>query len=90
MPSGGTVQRGNAVAAAHQGGTNEYRVSFSADISACVATATLAAVPSGPVIDQPEAGRITVAQDQPTSVLVRTFNANGVGVEQPFNLVVAC
>src|SRR5689334_5746845 len=91
VPSGGTVQRGNAVAAAHQGGTGEYRVSFSADISSCVATATLAAVPAGPVVDQPDAtGRITVTQDQPTSVLVRTFKADGTQEEQPFNLVVAC
>jgi hypothetical protein len=90
VPSGGTVQRGNAISAAHNGGTNEYRVTFNADVSGCVATATLAAVPSGPVIDQPSAGRITVTQDQPTSVLVRTFNDTGAAVEQPFNVVVAC
>jgi hypothetical protein len=90
VPSGGSVQRGNAVSAAHQGGTNEYRVAFTADVSNCVATATLAAVPSGPGVDQPQPGRVTVAQDQPTSVLVRTFDAAGVAAEQPFDLILAC
>ena len=90
VPSGGSVQRGNALSAAHQGGTNEYRVTFAADVSSCVATATLAAVPSGPGVDQPQAGRVTVTQDQPTSVLVRTFNATGDPAEQPFNLILAC
>src|SRR4051794_14474916 len=39
VPSGGTVQRGNATGAAHLGGTNEYRVMFDRDVSSCVATA---------------------------------------------------
>src|SRR5206468_3343445 len=90
VPSGGSVQRGNAVSAAHQGGTNEYRVTFAADVSKCVASATLAAVPSGGGFDQPEAGRVTVIQDQSTSVLVRTFNAAGAPAEEPFNVVLAC
>jgi hypothetical protein len=90
VPSGGTVQRGNAVSAQHQGGTNEYRVAFPTDVSACVAAATLASVPAGASTDDPAAGRITVAQDQPTSVLVRTFAADGTPAEQPFNLVLAC
>jgi hypothetical protein len=90
VPSGGTVQRGNATGAAHQGGTNEYRVTFASDITACVATASLAAVPAGAGTDVPVAGRITVAQDQPTSVLVRTFAVDGTPVEQPFNVIVAC
>lgn len=90
VPAGGTVQRGNASSAEHQGGTNEYRVSFGQDINACVATATLATVPTAPGSDQPAAGRITVTQDQTRSVLVRTFDAAGAAAEQPFNLVVAC
>lgn len=90
VPSGGTVQRGNAVSAAHQGGTNEYRVAFDRDIATCVTTATLATVPTGGGADQPAAGRITLNQDQPTSVLVRTFAADGTAAEQPFNLIVAC
>jgi hypothetical protein len=90
VPSGGTVQRGNATGAAHQGGTNEYRVTFAADISACIATATLASVPAGSGVDQPAAGRVTVTQDQATSLLVRTFAADGTAAEQPFNVVVAC
>lgn len=90
VPSGGTVQRGNATSAAHQGGTNEYRVQFDRDISSCVSTATLAAVPTGAGADQPAAGRITVTHDQPTSVLVRTYGADGTPAEQPFNVIVAC
>jgi hypothetical protein len=90
VPAGGTLQRGNAVSAAHQGGTNEYRVAFDRDVSACVATATLAAVPAGAGTDQPAPGRVTVAHDQPTSISVRTFGADGSPAEQPFNLIVAC
>ena len=90
VPSGGSVQRGNAVGAGHVGGTNEYRVAFDRDVSACVATATLAAVPAGAGVDQPDAGRITVTQDQPTSVLVRTFAADSTPAERPFNLILAC
>jgi hypothetical protein len=90
VPSGGTVQRGNAISAEHVGGSNEYRVAFARDVSSCVASATLAAVPAGSTVDQPQAGRITVTQDQATSVLVRTFAADGTAAEQPFNLVLAC
>ena len=90
VPAGGTVQRGNAVSAAHQGGTNEYRVAFDRDVSSCVATATLATVPTGGGASQPAPGRVTVAPDQSTSVLVRTFGADGTPSEQPFNLVLAC
>jgi hypothetical protein len=90
VPSGGSVQRGNATSAAHQGGTNEYRVSFDRDVASCVATATLATVPTSGGPDQPAAGRITVTQDQATSVLVRTYGADGNAAEQPFNLILAC
>jgi hypothetical protein len=65
-------------------------VTFATDISGCVATATLAAVPAGAVIDQPTPGRITVTQDQATSVLVRTFAQDAAPAEQPFNVVLAC
>ena len=63
---------------------------FDRDISSCVATATLASVPTAGGTDQPTAGRITVTQDQPTSVLVRTFAADGTPAEQPFNVIIAC
>ena len=89
MPSGGTVAAGNATRATHVGGTNEYTVEFPRDVSACVPTATLAAVKSGPTTDQPEAGRITVATAGAT-VVVKTYRADGTPGEQPFNVVVAC
>ena len=89
MPSGGTVVAGNAVRATHQGGTNEYTVEFSRDLAGCIPVATLAAVQSGPVLEQPEAGRITVAPSGAT-VLVKTYRADGAAAEQPFNVVVAC
>jgi hypothetical protein len=90
VPSGGSVQRGNALSAAHVSGTNEYRVAFDRDVSSCVATATLATVPTSGGADQPVAGRITVTQDNATSVLVRTFAENGSAAEQPFNVILAC
>jgi hypothetical protein len=89
VPSGGTVAAGNATRATHQGGTNEYVVEFAQDVSACIATATLASVRSGPNIEQPEAGRITVASSG-ASVLVKTFKTDGAPAEQPFNVIVAC
>lgn len=89
VPSGGTVAAGNALRATHQGGTNEYTVEFSQDVSACIPVATLAAVRSGPAVEQPEAGRITVTPAG-SAVVVRTFRADGTAGEQPFNVVVAC
>jgi hypothetical protein len=86
VPRGGTVARGNAVGAAHQGGTNEYRVTFNRDVSECVAAATLATV-NAP--DEPAAGRITLRHEG-AQVVVKTFNAAGAPAEQPFNVVVAC
>src|SRR3954453_203853 len=60
VPSGGTVAAGNATRALHTGGTNEYAVEFPRDLAGCISTATLAAVQSGPTLEQPQAGRITV------------------------------
>lgn len=89
VPSGGGVEVGNATSASHQGGTNEYAVAFTRDLAGCVATATLAAVQSGPIVDQPQAGRITVSLSGST-VLVKTYSADGTPAEQPFNVIVAC
>jgi hypothetical protein len=89
VPTGGTVVAGNAVRATHQGGTNEYMVEFSRDLAGCIPVATLAAVRSGSVLEQPEAGRITVTPSG-ASVLVKTYRADGAAAEQPFNVVVAC
>ena len=89
IPSGGSVAGGNATAAPHVGGTNEYRVAFPVDVSACTATATLAAVKVGTSIEQPVAGRITVGADA-GQVLVKTYGADGSPAEQPFNVIVGC
>src|SRR4051794_32175986 len=51
IPSGGSVAGGNATAATHVGGTNEYRLAFSVDVSACTATATLAAMRVGAAVE---------------------------------------
>ncbi len=87
--SGGTAVRGNATAFSHQGGSGLYTVTFGRDVSTCEATATLAAVPNGPAIDQPTPGRVTVGADG-TSIAVRTFDADGSVKDQPFNVIVAC
>ena len=88
--SGGGTPTGNARGASHQGGTNEYTVRFDRDVSACTYSATLAAVQNGPVLEQPPAGRITVASAGADGVLVRTFGADGGAVEAPFHVIVAC
>jgi hypothetical protein len=67
-------------------GTNEYRVIFDRDVSACVYTATLAADQNGPTLEQPPAGRTTVASDG-ANVLVNTFAADGSPGELPFHLI---
>jgi len=88
--SGGGPARGNARDGAHTGGTNEYRVFFDRDVSGCVYTATLAAVQNGPVLEQPPAGRITVASAGGDAVLVKTYGADGTPAESPFDVIVAC
>jgi hypothetical protein len=89
IPSGGTVAGGNATAALHTSGTNEYRVAFDRDVGACMYTASLAAVQSGSTVEQPTPGRITVAAEA-GRVLVKTFAVDGSPTEQPFHLLVAC
>ena len=91
VTSGGGTVRGNATGAGHSGG-NEYRVFFGENnVSGCIYSATLAAVQNGPTLEQPPAGRITVANDtDPRAVLVKTFDLAGNPVEAPFHLIVAC
>jgi hypothetical protein len=92
ITSGGAQSKGNSQGAVHATDTNEYRVEFANDVSGCIYTATLAAVQSGPTLEQPQPGRITVASDSDskTRVLVRTYAANGTAAEQPFHVIVAC
>jgi hypothetical protein len=72
-------------------GAGEYSVQFPRDISACQYAATLAAVRSGDTTQQPPAGRITTAPGSPsTTVVVRTFGADGTATDAPFHLLVAC
>jgi hypothetical protein len=87
--SGGGTVKGNAVTASHQGGSGLYTIAFDRDVSACVATATLAAVQNGPTLEEPPAGRITVGTDGPR-VSVRTFAVDGAVQDLPFNIIVAC
>jgi hypothetical protein len=88
--TGGGTPAGNAQGANHQGGTNEYIVTFGRDISGCQYSATLAAVANGPSVEQPPAGRITAASAGGGNVLVRTYAVDGSAVEAPFHLLVAC
>jgi hypothetical protein len=81
---------GNAQTSAHDRTTNVYRVEFSADVSGCTYSATLAAVQNGPTLEQSPAGRITVQSGGGNNVLVRTFDAAGDSAEAPFHLIVAC
>ena len=66
-----------------------YTLAFGRDVSACEATATLAAVQNGPALEQPTAGRITVGAEG-TNVAVRTFDVDGSVRDQPFNVIVVC
>jgi hypothetical protein len=70
--------------------TAVYTVGFTHDVSQCVYSATLAAVQNGPVLQQPPAGRITVASAGGANVLVKTYDAAGNAVDAPFHLLVSC
>jgi hypothetical protein len=87
----GALAAGTAVSATRSGGSNEYTVSFSHDVSGCVYAATLAAVQNGAALEQPPAGgRVTVASTGGANVLVRTYAASGSGGAAPFHLLVSC
>jgi hypothetical protein len=89
VSSGGTAVAGNSTTVAHVSGTNVYGVQFGPNTASCVATATLATVQAGPTLEEPEAGRITVAP-KADRVEVKTFAANGTPAEQPFDVTVSC
>jgi hypothetical protein len=84
---GGRV-RGNAVAASHDNGTGIYALHFAIEVSRCQATATLAQVPGGSVVDPPP-GRTTV-RPSGHGVEVRTYDTDGTLRDLPFNVIVAC
>jgi hypothetical protein len=88
IDSGGGRVRGNAIASTGGGGTGTYAIAFSRDVSACEATATLASVPGGSVVDPPP-GRITVRPNG-TRVEVHTYDVDGSVRDLPFNVIVAC
>src|SRR5699024_6028736 len=89
VSAGGVAAAGNAVNVEHLSGTNEYRVDFGRALTGCIYSAVLATVQAGATLEQPEAGRITVATDG-ARVLVRTFGAAGNALEQPFHLSAGC
>jgi hypothetical protein len=84
---GGRV-RGNAVAASHDNATGIYALHFANEVSRCQATATLAQVPGGSVVDPPP-GRTTV-RPSGHGVEVRTYDTDGTLRDLPFNVIVAC
>lgn len=90
VDSGGGHNVGTARTVTHAGGSNQYTVEFAHDVSGCVYGATLAAVQNGPTLEQPPAGRITVASAGGAKVLVKTYDAAGTGAPEPFHLLVAC
>jgi hypothetical protein len=84
---GGRV-RGNAVDASHDNATGIYTVHFASEVSRCQATATLAQVPGGSVVDPPP-GRTTV-RPSGHGVEIRTYDTDGTLRDLPFNVIVAC
>ncbi len=90
ITSGGAKTLGNATNSSHQGGTNVYSIEFAQDVSSCIYSAVLASVQAGPVLEQPPAGRITVASGGGNKITVRTFGADGAPLEAPFHLTASC
>jgi hypothetical protein len=66
-----------------------YTATFNRDVAGCAYAATLAAVPGGGV-PEPSAGRITVGSGGGPIVIVKTYDAAGSFVPQPFHLTVTC
>lgn len=89
VSTGGAAAFGNSRTVTHVSGTNEYRIDFGRNPTNCLFSATLAAVQAGPLLEQPQAGRITVSRDS-SRVIVRTFGASGAASEQPFHIAMAC
>lgn len=90
ISSGGVKVLGNATNSSHQGGTNVYTIEFAQDVSGCVYSAVLAAVQAGPQLEQPPAGRITVASGGGNNLRVQTFGADGAAAEAPFHVTASC
>lgn len=90
ITSGGAKVLGNATNSSHQGGTNVYSIEFARDVSSCIYSAVLAAVQAGSGVEQPPAGRITVASGGANKVTVSTFGADGTPTEAPFHLTASC
>lgn len=91
IDSGGGRALGTALGVTHSGGSNEYTVQFTRDVSACLYAATLSAVQNGPVLEQPPAaGRISAQSAGGANVLVRTYDGAGAPIPAPFHLLVSC
>ena len=90
VTAGGVKTLGNATNTSHQGGTNVYSVEFAQDVSGCIYSAVLAAVQAGPQLEQPPAGRITVASGGGNRVTVSTFGVDGSPAEAPFHVTASC
>src|SRR4051794_546967 len=88
IDSGGHRARGNATLSNHDANTGTYHLRWTADVSACGATVTLASVPGGVTADPPP-GRATVSPET-GGLIVRTFDVDGSIRDLPFNVLVAC
>lgn len=86
VDSGAGRVAGNATSSG--GGSGSYIVGFDRSMAGCVFTATLARVEGGGRVD-PEAGRITVAEEG-GRIRVRTYGPDGAISEQPFHVLAAC
>jgi hypothetical protein len=83
--SGAGVRAGTGTA---EGIDGSYLVGFDRSMAGCVFTATLARVEGGSRVD-PDPGRITVAEEA-GKIRVRTYNADGAPLAEPFNVLAAC
>ncbi len=84
----GAVVRGSP-AGSQKPEVGRYELTFGRDVSQCTPVATLRRVEGGPRPDEPPAGRITAAASGST-IVVRTFDADGRPDDISFNLIVAC
>lgn len=86
VSSGAGLRAGNATF--NDGGEGTYLIGFDRSMTGCVFTATLARVDGGSRVD-PDPGRITVAEEG-GKIRVRTYDAGGAMLAEPFHVLAAC
>ena len=90
----GAAAGGNAKAIAHTAASGIYTVDFGQDVSKCHYSATVGGVKtaSGAIEQPPATARVATASPATdvSTVVVKTFAADGTALDAPFHLLLTC